>query len=98
MNFFEKKTYHLQKASALSATLKPPQVKKLFEFEGKYDVEEKNMLDNEDVNQAIQYRLAKNKHTDFFFKLHDLKERIEVFNQVFGTKRPKFMHNTELKK
>ena len=56
------------------------------------------MFDNEDVNQAIQYRMAKTKHTDFFFKLHELKERIEVFNEVFGTKRPRYLYNNELKK
>lgn len=80
MNFFEKKTYNLPRADARTVHYDHPTKNKLFEFEGKYDIEERPLFNNEDVNQAIQYRLAKSKHTDFFFKLHELKERIEVFN------------------
>ena len=50
------------------------------------------IFDDENVNQAIEFRTNRQKHTDFFFKLHDLKERIEVFNTIFTSKQPKFMH------
>jgi len=50
------------------------------------------LFDDENINAAIEFRTQKSKHTDFFFKLHDLKERIEVFNKIFGSKQPKYMH------
>ncbi len=67
--------------------------KPLFEFEGRYEeVDPRGLFDDENINAAIEFRTQKSKHTDFFFKLHDLKERIEVFNKIFGSKQPKYMH------
>jgi len=40
----------------------------------------------------MELRFQRQKHTDFFFKLHELKERIEVFNTIFGSKKPKFIN------
>jgi hypothetical protein len=42
--------------------------------------------------------MARSKHTDFFFKLHELKERIEVYNEVFNTKKPKYIKAVSIKK
>jgi hypothetical protein len=36
-------------------------------------------------------RLSKQKQTDFYFKLQELKERIEVYNEIFLTKVPKYL-------
>lgn len=36
-----------------------------------------------DVQNAIKLRLLRQKHSDFFIKLHHLKEKIEVYNEVF---------------
>ncbi len=48
-------------------------------------------FDDENVNQAIELRTHKQKHSDFFFKLHELKERIAVFNEVFRSKQPRYI-------
>lgn len=54
---------------------------------------QKNMTyEDDNVTQAIDYRNHKQKHTDFFFKLTELKERIEVYNEVFRSKKPKYLH------
>ncbi|CDW82696.1 UNKNOWN [Stylonychia lemnae] len=49
--------------------------------------------DDENVQAAIELRNQKQKHTDFFFKLAELKERIEVYNEVFRSKKPRYLHN-----
>ena len=41
---------------------------------------------DENINNAIELRVNKQKHSDFFFKLHDLKEKIVVYNEVFRSK------------
>jgi hypothetical protein len=33
--------------------------------------------------RAFQERLSNKKHSDFFLKLHNLKEKIDLFNEVF---------------
>jgi hypothetical protein len=65
----------MTKTSSVLA-LKHRMLKPLFEYEGKYDEDPKLMFNDENVNLAIELRNSKQKHTDFFFKLHDLKERI----------------------
>jgi hypothetical protein len=47
--------------------------------------EEDNSKDQRslDVQNAIKIRLLKQRHSDFFIKLHQLKEKIEVYNEVF---------------
>ena len=52
--------------------------------------------EDDNVNQAIELRNQKQKHSDFFFKLHELKERIEVYNEIFRSKVPKFLHQETL--
>ena len=42
-------------------------------------------------------RVNKAKHSDFFFKLHELKERIDVYNQVFRSKVPRYLRGDTLK-
>ncbi len=96
MNFFEKKTYNMKKAdpTVISHTSVKRQKlhKPLFEFQGKYEDEERYNYGDENINQAIELRQDRQKHTDFYFQLHDLKERIEVYNKIFGTRTPKYMH------
>ena len=48
--------------------------------------------DDDNVNRAIELRNQKQKHSDFFFRLHELKEKIEVYNEIFRSKVPKFLH------
>lgn len=45
----------------------------------------------ENLHHAVQLRMGKQKHTDFYFKLHELKERIEVYNEIFLSRVPKYM-------
>ena len=50
------------------------------------------------MRAAIELRYQKQKHTDFFFKLAELKERIEVYNEVFRSKVPKYIKALTLAK
>lgn len=52
-------------------------------------VENQEKLEN--LHHAVELRMGKQKHTDFYFKLHELKERIEVYNEIFLTRVPKYM-------
>lgn len=45
----------------------------------------------ENLHHAVELRMTKQKHTDFYFKLHELKERIEVYNEIFLSRVPKYM-------
>ena len=66
--------------------------KPLFEFEGRIDDMDDGQSDkDENVLQAIELRQQRQKHTDFFYKLHELKERLEVYNEVFRSKIPRFL-------
>jgi hypothetical protein len=49
---------------------------------------------DENVKNAIDLRQAKSTHTDFYVKLSALKDRIDVFNDIFQSKQPKFLKNT----
>lgn len=40
-------------------------------------------LIDDDVAHAIKLRQLKSKHSDFYMQLHTLKERIDVFQEVF---------------
>jgi hypothetical protein len=53
-------------------------------------------ITDENVVNAIDIRLHKQKHTDFFYKLDELKDRIEVYNELFRTNVPKFMKKKTL--
>ena len=66
--------------------------KPLFEYEGRLDDwEGYDKFDDENINSAVELRLGRSKHSDFFFKLHELKERIDVYNEVFRSKKPKYL-------
>ena len=53
------------------------------QFQQKYD---KNTL------HAIEYRILKQRHSDFYLKLCLLNERIEVYKILFMNKAPKYLH------
>jgi hypothetical protein len=38
--------------------------------------------------RAFHERLNNKKHSDFFLKLHNLKEKIDLFNEVFKIEAP----------
>jgi hypothetical protein len=42
-------------------------------------------------------RTNKQKHTEFFYKLDELKDRIEVYNELFRSNVPKFMKKKSLR-
>ena len=43
------------------------------------------------MEHAVDIRIHKQRHTDFFFKLHELKERIEVYNEIFRSRVPRYL-------
>ena len=49
------------------------------------------------VLNAIEMRTNKQKHTEFFYKLDELKDRIEVYNELFRSNVPKFMKKKSLR-
>ena len=63
MNFFEKKTYEnraTDKVHIETRFIPPkPQVKPLFEYEGKYEVTSEDIHEDENVNNAKIYRQNK---------------------------------------
>ncbi len=61
-------------------------------------MDKKVHYEDENVNMAIELRNQKQKHSDFFFRLHELKERIEVYNEIFRSKVPKFLHQESIAK
>jgi hypothetical protein len=42
-------------------------------------------------------RLHKQKHTDFFYKLDELKDRIDVYNELFRSAVPKYLKKKTIK-
>ncbi len=52
---------------------------------------------DENVLNAIEIRESKKKHSDYFFKLVDLKEKIEVYNYIFKSSQPKFLFPPKVK-
>ena len=43
---------------------------------------------------AIEKRQYKQKYSDFFYKLDELKDRIEVYNDMFKSNVPSFMRKS----
>ena len=43
------------------------------------------------MEHAIDLRMKKQKHSDFYFKLHNLKDRIEVYKEIFQTRVPRYL-------
>ena len=74
----------------------PPKKKPLFEFEGKYE-DDKQYFDDDNVNNAVELRENRQRHSDFFFKLHELKERIDVYNAVYRSKIPRYLRGDTIK-
>jgi len=60
---------------------------------------EQDSIDKKDPNlqQAIELRMQKSRSTDFFLKLSELTERIEIFQQIFLSKEPKYIHRKPTK-
>ena len=46
---------------------------------------------DENIEHAIDLRLKKQKHSDFYFKLNNLKDRIEVYKEIFQTRVPRYL-------
>eukprot|EP00347_Sterkiella_histriomuscorum_P004637 403359696 len=104
-NLFDRKTYMKDNSEHDNLDPPSPRLQNINSHRIVYDddeVQENKKLvskklskihDDENVQQAIDLRNQKQKHTDFFFKLAELKERIEVYNEVFRSKKPKFLHN-----
>ena len=44
----------------------------------------------ENVRKAIDFAKSKEKHSDFYGRLNNVNSKLEVYNQVFYTKVPKF--------
>ena len=94
--FFDKAAYEKYK--------KEPQFKlkkkdKLFlTEEGNYkDIGRETHITDENVLNAIDLRLHRQKHTEFFYKLDELKDRIEVYNDLFKSNVPRFMKKPTVK-
>lgn len=59
-----------------------------------YDLGNKDRHYDENTLNAIEKRQGKQKHTDFFYKLDELKDRIEVYNDMFRSNVPSFMRKS----
>ena len=71
---------------------------KLFTVEvGNYKDIGRHRISDENVLNAIDSRTHKQKHTEFFYKLDELKDRIEVYNELFNSNVPKFMKKKSLR-
>ena len=46
---------------------------------------------DENTKHAIEYRLSRQKHSDFYVRLCLLQERIQVYKYLFMQKTPKFL-------
>ena len=95
-NLFDKRTHNMER-SDVNSLQELPKRKPLFEFEGRIDEGDQLRYADDNINQAIELRLNRQRHTDFFFKLHELKERIEVYNQVYRSKVPRYLRGDTLK-
>ncbi|CDW87266.1 UNKNOWN [Stylonychia lemnae] len=56
----------------------------------------KDESEYEDTLHAIQYRLAKSKHSDFYIKLNILQERIQVYKYLFLDRTPKYLQKKQV--
>lgn len=51
---------------------------------------------DDNIRNAIHIRLSKKKHTDFYFKLCLLTERIQAYKQIFRPRTPRFIKRKTL--
>ena len=65
--------------------------------EGNFRDINRHDITDDNVIHAIDLRHHKQKHTDFFYKLDELKDRIDVYNELFRSNVPKFMRKKTLK-
>lgn len=63
-----------------------------------YDNGRKDHNYDEKTLNAIDKRQQKQMHTDFFYKLDELKDRIEVYNDMFRSNVPSFMRKSQKRK
>ncbi len=72
---------------------------KLFNTEvGNYkDIARDTTIHDENTLNAIDLRMHKQKHSEFFYKLDELKDRIEVYNDLFKSNVPSFMKKPSAK-
>ena len=59
-----------------------------------YDLAKKERQYDENTLNAIKKRQGKQKYSDFFYKLDELKDRIEVYNDMFKSNVPSFMRKS----
>ena len=71
---------------------------KLFTLEeGSFKDIMKHEIIDDNVLSAIDMRMHKQKHTDFFYKLDELKDRIDVYNELFRSNIPKYLKKKTIK-
>jgi hypothetical protein len=95
--FFDKSSYEKYNTN-IKFTIKKKE--KLFvEEKGTfYDIGGKDRHYDEKTLDAIEKRQMRQKHSDFFYKLDELKDRIEVYNDMFRSNVPSFMRKAQKKK
>ncbi len=93
--FFDKAAYEKYNMHSLSGSKKKD---KLFKGgEGSFynlGKQHERASYDENVLKAIDKRYGKQKYSDFFYKLDELKDRIEVYNDMFRTNVPSFMRKS----
>jgi hypothetical protein len=52
--------------------------------------------EDENVLNAIELRNQKQKHTDYYFKLLQLRDKIDVYNFIFKSNKPKYLYPTKV--
>ncbi len=57
----------------------------------------RHSISDENVLSAIDLRSHRQKHTEFFYKLDELKDRIDVYNELFRSNVPKFLKKKSLR-
>ena len=81
MNFFSKKTYQQYDPPKPQ----PRPVEEGCEYDINYQSSESSVID-EKVKTVTDLRLQKSQATDFYIKLTELKDRLDVFNDIFLSK------------
>ena len=66
--------------------------------EGNFKDINRHHVTDDNVLSAIDLRMHKQKHTDFFYKLDELKDRIDVYNEMFRSNVPRYMKKKALAK
>lgn len=95
---FDKAVYEkYQKDPEFHLKSKKKKQKVFITEEGNFRDIHRHDISDENVIHAIDLRQHKQKHTDFFYKLDELKDRIDVYNELFRSNVPKFMKKKTFK-